>query len=116
MKWKADPNLPAGYSFPSITKARQRSARCRRNVNFDNLKDMKSIFNCICNYITDDIKNIFYIIRILLKNARKKYLKKVASEILLNETFIRADLIAFQDFLFILDSIDTKLYKPEQTK
>ena len=113
---KENLNLSIGYSFPPIPRAIQRSARCRNNVNFDNVKDMKSIFNCIHNYITDDIKNIFYNIRILLKNARKKYLKEAASEIMLNETSVMTDLMTFQYFLFILDTIDTKLYKHEQIK
>ena len=37
-----------------------RSARSRNDVNFGNLKDMESIFNCIHNYITDYSKNAFY--------------------------------------------------------
>ena len=39
----------------------------------------------------------------------------MASEVLLNETFIRTDLIKFQYYLFILDTVDTKLCKPEHT-
>ena len=35
------------------------------------LKDMESIFNCIQNYITDNIKNAFYHIRIHLNNTEK---------------------------------------------
>ena len=35
------------------------------------LKDMESIFNCIQNYITDNIKNAFYHIRIHLNNTKK---------------------------------------------
>ena len=31
-----------------------------KNVNFDNLKDMEYIFNCILDYVTDDIKKAFY--------------------------------------------------------
>ena len=33
--------------------------------NFDNLRDMESIFKCVHNYITDDTKNAFYYIPIL---------------------------------------------------
>ena len=51
-----------------------------------------------------------------MNNTRKKYLWKIASKILLCGTFIRTDLIKFQYHSFILDAIDTKLYKPEQTK
>ena len=51
---KDDQNLPARYTYPPIPMSRQRSARCRNNVHFDNLQDMESIFNCIHNYITDD--------------------------------------------------------------
>ena len=55
-KREVDPNLSAGCSFPPILRSRQRSSRWRKNVNFDNLKDMESIFNCIHNYITNDLK------------------------------------------------------------
>ena len=74
-KWKADPNLPVGCSFPSFLRSKQRRARYRHKDNFDNLKDMESIFNYIHNYITDGIENAFYHIRILLNNTRKKYLE-----------------------------------------
>ena len=55
-------------------------------------------------------------IRVQFNNTRKKYLYKIASEILLNGPFIGTDLIKFQYYSFILDTIDTKLYKPEQTR
>ena len=51
-----------------------------------------------------------------MNNTRKKYIKKIASEILLNGPFRRTDLITFQYYSFILDTIDSKLYKPEHTK
>ena len=56
MKRKSDPNLPARCLLFPIPMSRQRSTRCRNNVNFDCPQDMDSIFNCIHNYITDDIK------------------------------------------------------------
>ena len=37
----------------------------------------------------------------------KKYLKKIAPEILLNRPFIRTDLIKFHCNLFLFDPIDT---------
>lgn len=43
-KRKVDLNLPVGPSFLPIPRSRERSARCRNNVNFDNIKDMESIF------------------------------------------------------------------------
>ena len=48
------PNLPVGCTFPLISKSSQRSTRYRNNVNFVNLKDMESVFDCIHNYITVD--------------------------------------------------------------
>ena len=57
-KKKPDPNLPVECSFPPIPRSRQRSSRCRNNLNFDN-PNMESIFNCIPNYIADDIKNTY---------------------------------------------------------
>ena len=83
-KRKDDPNLPVGCLFPYIPRSRQRSSRCRNNVNFNNLKDMETIFDCVHNYITNDIKNAFCNVGTLLNNIRKKYLKILASEILLN--------------------------------
>ena len=84
-----------GCSFPLIPRSKQRSKRCRNNVNFWNFKSMESTFNCIHNYKTDDIKNPFYHIHIHLNNIRKKYPWKIASEILLNGPFTRTDLIKF---------------------
>ena len=55
-KREVDPNLSAGCSFPPISRSGQRSSRWRKSVNFDNLKDMESIFYCIHNYITNDLK------------------------------------------------------------
>ena len=80
--------------FP-LFQGQERSSRYRNNVNFDNIKDMESIFKCIHNYITDDIKSTIYHTHILSNNT-KKILKKIASEILLNGAFIRTDLIKFQ--------------------
>ena len=81
-KRKADPNLSVGCSFSYALTSWKRSARCRNNVNFDNFKNMESIFNCIHNNTTYDIKNEFYNIRILLNNTRKKYLTQCNSLIL----------------------------------
>ena len=61
------------FHFP-LFQGEDRSGRFKNNVNFDNLNDIQSIFNCIHNYITDDIKNVFYHIVILLNYTRKKYL------------------------------------------
>ena len=52
-KREVDPNVPVAYSFLPTPRSRQ---RYRDNANFDKLKDMKSIFNCIHNYIAYDIK------------------------------------------------------------
>ena len=70
----ADPNFPVQCSFSPIPRTRQRSARCRNNVNYDNLKNMGSIFKCIYNYIADGIENAFYNMQILLNNTGKIYL------------------------------------------
>ena len=90
-----------------LPSSRQKSAHCRGNINFDNFKDMESIFNCIHNYITDHIKNASYHIQMLLINTVKKYLLKIASEVVLNGPFIKTDLIKIQYCFFILDNIDT---------
>ena len=47
---------------------------------------------------------------------RTEMSSKDASEILLNGSFKRIDVTKLQYYSFILDTIDTKLYKPEQTK
>ena len=101
-KKKTDPNLSVGFSLPYIPRSRERSHRCRNNVNFDKPKDMQSIFNYIHNYITDDIKSGFCHIRIHLNNIKRNIFKKIASEILLNGPFITSDLIKLQYYSFIL--------------
>ena len=52
-KRKAEPRFPARCLFSLIPSTRQRYAGCKNNVNLE----QESIFNCIHNYITDDIKN-----------------------------------------------------------
>ena len=51
-----------------------------------------------------------------MNNTRKKYLTRIVFEILLNRPFIRTDLIKFQYYSFMFDTIDIKFYKSEQTK
>ena len=63
---------------------------------------MEFIFICIHSYVTYDVKNTFSHIPVLLNNARQK--------------FIRTNLIKFQYYSFILDTIDTNLYKTYQAK
>ena len=48
--------------------------------------------------------------------TQERNILKIASEILLNRPLIRIDPIKFQYYSFIIDTIDTKLRKPEQTK
>ena len=62
------------------------------------------------------LKSAFYHIRIFLNNTRKKYLTRIAFEILLNRPFIRTDLTKFQYHSFIFNTIDTKLYELKQNK
>ena len=57
------------------------------------------------------LKKAVYHIRIFLNNTRKKYLTRIAFEILLNRPFIRTDLTKFQYHSFIFNTIDTKLYE-----
>ena len=63
---------------------------------------MEFIFICIHSCATYDVKNTFFHIPVLLNNTRQK--------------FIRTNLIKFQYHSFILDTIDTKLYKTYQAK
>ena len=75
-KGKAESNLPGGCSFPLIPRSKQRSKRCRNNVNFWNFKSMESTFNCIHNCKTDDIKNPFYHIHIHWTTLERNILEK----------------------------------------
>ena len=47
------------FDFPQFQGQDKDLPDAEINVNFENLKDMESIFNCILNYITDDIKNTY---------------------------------------------------------
>ena len=51
-----------------------------------------------------------------MTDSRKKYLKEITSEILLDILFLGNDLIEFQYYLFMIDAIDTITYKPKQTR
>ena len=52
----------------------------------------------------------------IFEQHEKEISLKVASEILLNGLFITIDLIKFRYSLVILETIETKLYKPEQAR
>ena len=41
-------------------RSRQKSEKSWNKVNLENFKDIESICNCIHNYITHDIKNVFH--------------------------------------------------------
>ena len=53
-KKKIHQNLSVRYSFPLISRSRQRSVRCSNKAYFDKVKSMESIFICAHNYIADD--------------------------------------------------------------
>ena len=104
-------DTPVGCQFPPIPRSIPRSKRNRDNVTNLVNDTVEDIFQNLYDTITNNIKSAFYNIRVLLNRINKKHLKKIASEILHHGHQIRHD-VPNQIYLYILDIIDTKLYKP----
>ena len=104
-------NNPVGILFPPIPRKGPRNSRCRINRNSHNSNiSIVSFFNTISNILNTSLKTAFQNIRIILNKTKKKLLKEIANAILQN------DIVDYkhereQIYLFILDIIDTKLYK-----
>ena len=112
-----DQETPIGKLFPAIPRSVVRTFRSRENRN-DHIEhhDHLSFLQDLKIHFTGDLSNLYYKIRTSLNRFKKKTLKKIASEILMKSPLIDFNSFSEQYYLFIFDIIDTKLYKPVQSK
>ena len=106
-------DVPVGTIFPSIPRSRTATSRPRENRNnhAENSNHITS-FDFFHDTIANSPSNLYNTIRVHINRLKKKTLKNIASEILTKGACL--DLNAFNEkvYSYILDIIDTKLYKP----
>ena len=106
-------DIPVGSLFPSIPRSRQRVVRSRRGRNHHDVNmSTQDFFDTLENMINNEPKEMLYSLRLLLNKFKKKLLKRIATKIMqgLYSGNINAQLEHCH--MYILDIIDTKLYKP----
>ena len=107
---------PIGLMFPSIPRSRERVVRSRRNRN-NHLSNnsTEDFFNNVSSILKNNLKNAYYTIRVMLNNIKKNLLKSIAASIIQNNALSNSIQID-HCFLFIIDIIDSKFYKPYSKK
>ena len=105
-----------GRLFPPLPRKGSRSARPRENRN-DRSSNLscREFFDQLDDLLHHNIRSSFNEIRKLLNLTKKKVLKEIAFHILERDTFPFYD-HRFQVYHYILDIIDTKLYKPSKVE
>ena len=108
-------DTPVGFIYPPIPRLAQRSSPRSRDSRNNHLENncVENFFDNLQNILINDLKNTFYFIRTMLNRMKKKILKQIASEILQRGNQVTFDAKSEQYYLYILDIIDTKLYKPK---
>jgi hypothetical protein len=105
-----------GHLFPPIPRNGDRPNRSRINRNNKSSStSSEDFFTSVDDLLTNDIMNSFHKIRCILNNTKKKILKEIAFNIIHRENF-EFHAAWEQWYRYILDIIDTKLYKPSQPK
>ena len=101
-----------GYLFPPMGRTNQRPVRSRNRNHLPNPITTEAFFADIYKALNDLPKSAFNFIRKVLDKCCKKLLKKIAQNII-NTTFpCVADPGNYQAHCYILDIIDTKIFKP----
>ena len=109
-------DIPVGCNFPSIPRSRTRVVRSRRGRNnHDVHMSTQTFFETLNNILRNEPKEILYTLRILLNKFKKKLLKNIASQIMQSIYSLTTDPKMEHYHMYILDIIDTKLYKPKNT-
>jgi len=108
-----DQDTPVGKLYPPLPRSRVQTLRVRNNRNnhVEHI-DHISFFQTLAVRLTQNLVDLYNYIRISLNRLKKKTLKNIASEILTKIALIDYNPFSEQYFLYILDVIDTKLYKP----
>ena len=106
-----------GSLFPPLPRNSPAIRRERGNRNNRNENVTKDIFfEKLKNFISKDIKNSFYNIRITLNKIRKKTLKDIYKHIILEKASLFQYDIFHQWYDLVCDIIDCKLYKHPKIK
>ena len=105
--------FPVGCHFPAIPRSRQRVVRSRRGRNNHNVNmSLETFCETITNILKYEPKYSFYKLRTLLNKLKKKLLKNIAAHIMQNTNSLNTSSQLEHCNAYILDIIDTKLYKP----
>ena len=109
-----DENSSVGRLFPPIPRMTTRKTGERsNNHNHANDDSLESFFDSFNYVLLTDKKDALYKLRVLLNKTKKKTLKLIASEILHKNNTFDFDYKNEQYYLYILDIIDTKIFKPK---
>ena len=101
-----------GILFPPLPRRGDRPIRSHMNRNFrESAITRESFFDKVKKCIDDDIAGTFNYIRKLLNQIKKKELKGIASTIMLQPELLYKITTLHQCYEYILDIIDTKLFK-----
>ena len=108
-----DINKLVGLQFPSISRGTARTAQPRtKSVPTTNIADatFKQMHLIIDNYI----KNAYFQIHVILNTVTKKTLKQLPAQILFrNNNSFDLQQNLDQYYIYMLDIIDSKLYRPK---
>ena len=100
-----------GRMFPPLPRSGDRPIRSRTSRNKKTSSNScNDFFTSVHSVLSESRKSSFNDIRILLNNTKKRILKEIAFHIMERSVYI-FDEIREQCYLYILDTIETKLYK-----
>ena len=103
---------PVGSIFPSLRQHCNAEKRYRGGKSRPSKVSANIFFDMVDKLISNHLKQAFNAIRKSLNNLKKSVLKQIAYIIMSESSKLKYWLTREQLYLFILDIIDTKLYKP----
>ena len=106
-----------GTLFPPVPRHGDRPVRSRRSRN-NHLPNtnVENVFINLNTLFQNNLRNAFFQIRVTLNNIKKKILKLIANTVLIRSSNINFYPDKEQYYAYILDIIDTKIYRPKQDK
>ena len=109
----SDDVVNVGTLFPPLPRKGPSARRERGNRNNREENLTKEVFfEKLKTFMTGDLKNSFYNIRILLNKIKKKTLRSIYKYIILEKASLFKFDIFHQWYDFVCDVIDCKLYRP----
>ena len=101
-----------GSLFPPLPRNGDRSKHTHNNRKSESQISLKKFFDDVKYYLSHNIKESFNFIRKLLDSIKKKVLNQIASRIMLQSPEVFESSSYHQCYEYILDIIDTKLFRP----